>query len=129
MKKNDLDPSFSIEDLIEIVVNLNQKVLDLESRETTWRKDVQDSHDAKYQLQTKIDELSRQHKVLQSDRANELDAKVAAYKLAVKFGGHQSDCAYIEAASCGRIMRGGEEKICNCGWCETQKTIKEQLKQ
>lgn len=128
MKANDLDPNWSTEDLISILVELNKKVIDLESREDTWRKDIQDAHDVRYQLQTKVDEINRQMKSIEDANLKEVTAKTAALKQVLKFGSHEQDCGYTEAAACGRIMRGQEEKVCNCGWYQVQKAIKEQLK-
>jgi hypothetical protein len=128
MKGLDLDPNWSQEDLLSIMVNLNKKVEDLEAREEGWRKDIQDAHDVKYQLQTKLDEINKQVQKIEDAKVKEITAKTVAMKQVLKFGGHEQDCAYAEASACGRMLRGSEEKICNCGWYEVQKAIKESLK-
>ena len=128
MKSNDLDPTWDMESVIQILVDLNQKVLDLESRENTWRKDVQEAHQVKYELQTKLDNINKTIQNVQDEKMKESAAKMAALKQVMQYGGHANDCAYVEAAACGRIMRGSEEKVCDCGWWQTKQAIKEQIK-
>jgi len=128
MKALDLDPTWNQEDILNILINLNKKVEDLEKREDDWRKDIQDAHEVKYELTTKLDLINQKIKTSEDQFTKESAARKKALMLVMQYGGHENNCSYIEVASCGRVMAKEEEKLCDCGWAQVVKEIKDSNK-
>jgi len=49
--------------------------------------------------------------------------------LLLRLGDHTNECAYIEEANTGRILKEEEDELCDCGWAETRKMLVKRLEE
>ena len=123
LTKAGLDPNAEREELLEEIKELRNAVEREKSKTETYRKIAETNQ---LVFTRKDNEVQKLHAEIQETKKTALIQQALlrkAIEKLEKWGDHSEECCWVEIRSCGRIIPGGEEEHCTCGWYRETKDI------
>jgi len=117
----------SLEEIAVILKSMSERMIAATDKEDELHQAVTKNSELYYNAQAQITELNKQVTTLTKGFNNAHLAQEKAMRELKKYGGHRADCAYMEIASCGRILRSAEKDNCTCGWFTVRESMKQEI--